>query len=174
MLEFRRVRLLTFMLLACLAGAQQLPKLSKVYPGPEQPIPFHHVKHSAQGIACETCHTTPDPGVFAEIVGTETCMGCHSAIIQKLADFHKRGEEVPWEPIYMLAEYVYFSHREHVAAGASCADCHGDVASAEVLAKTRDISMAACMDCHRAKEAPVGCGFCHEPRGSAAPPSTLQ
>jgi hypothetical protein len=174
------VRPLPLLFVAALAAAQQLPPLPKVYPGPEQPIPFHHVKHSAQGIACEHCHTTPDPGVFAEIAGTETCMGCHSAIktdspaIQKLADFHKRGAEVPWEPVYMLAEYVYFSHREHTAAGASCKDCHGDVAAAQVLAKERDISMAACMDCHRAKEAPVGCGFCHEPRGTAAPRTTLQ
>lgn len=174
------MRFLTLLLLAGLAAAQQLPKLTKVYPGPEQPIPFHHVKHSAQGIACEKCHTTPDPGVFAEIVGTEVCMGCHTAVktdspaIQKLAGYHQRGEAVPWEPVYLVPEYVYFSHREHAAAGAGCADCHGDVASAEVLAKTRDISMAACMDCHRAKEAPVGCGFCHETRGSASPPTTLQ
>ncbi|MEZ5363304.1 MAG: cytochrome c3 family protein [Bryobacterales bacterium] len=166
--------------LATLATAQQLPKLQRMRPGPEQPIPFHHVKHSAQGLACQMCHPTPEPGVFADIVGTETCMGCHSSIktdspaIQKLADYHKRGEPVPWEPIYMVPEYVYFSHDEHAAAGASCADCHGDVGSAEVLAKERDISMAACMDCHRAKGASVGCGFCHDPRGTATPPTTLQ
>ena len=102
-------------------------------------------------------------------------MGCHVSVktdspaIAKLADFHRRGEAVPWEPVYIVPDYVFFSHREHERAGAACADCHGDVASRDVLAKERDISMAACMDCHRAKGAPLECDFCHEPRGSGVP-----
>jgi hypothetical protein len=175
MLESRRVRLFPLLFAVAFAAAQQLPPLPKVYPGPEQPIPFHHSKHSAQGIACQDCHPAPDPGDFAEIVGTSKCMSCHVSVktdspaIQKLADFHKRGQPIPWEPVYLTADYVFFSHRAHAAAGASCSDCHGDVASAEVLAKQRDISMAACMDCHRAKGASLACDFCHEPRGAALP-----
>jgi ferredoxin len=70
----------------------------------------------------------------------------------------------------MVADYVFFSHREHAAAGAACADCHGDVAAAAMpLPKERDISMAACMDCHRAKGASLACDFCHAPRGTGIP-----
>ena len=175
MLKSRRVRLPFLILLAGLAAAQQLPKLPKVYPGPEQPIPFPHSRHAAQGLKCRQCHPAPDPGDFAEIAETETCMGCHATTktdsphIQKLADFHKSGEPVPWEPVYMVADYVFFSHREHAAAGASCEDCHGDVAATDVVAKERDISMAACMDCHRASGASLECDFCHEPRGTGIP-----
>ena len=176
MLKSRRVRLPPLLLLACLASAQQLPKLAKVYPGPEQPIPFAHDRHAAQGLKCQECHPTPDPGDFAEIVGTAKCMGCHASLrtdsphIRKLAGFDERGEAVPWEPVYMVADYVFFSHREHAAAGAGCLDCHGDVASMAVLEKERDISMAACMDCHRATNASLECDFCHEPRGTGALP----
>jgi hypothetical protein len=115
----------------------------------------------------------PDPGVFADIAGTDTCMGCHSAVktdspaIQKLTAHHQSGRRINWEPVYLVADYVFFSHREHVEkAGASCSDCHGDVAQMDVVAKERDISMAACMSCHRAKNASLECDFCHESRGS--------
>jgi hypothetical protein len=167
------VRLFPLLLAAMLAQAQQLPPLPKVYPGPEQPIPFHHSSHAA--VACQDCHPTPDPGDFAEIVATSKCMSCHASVkpdspaIQKLATFHKKGQPIPWEPVYLTADYVFFSHRAHAAAGAGCADCHGDVAAAQVLAKERDISMAACMDCHRSKGASLACDFCHEPRGAAIP-----
>ncbi len=169
------MRWLPLILLAALASAQQLPKLPKVYPGPEQPIPFPHPRHAAQGVACQKCHPTPDPGDFAEIVGTETCMECHISIkidspaIRKLVALHSRAEPVPWEPVYLVADYVYFSHREHAAAGASCTDCHGDVAAMDVVAKERDISMAACMGCHRATRASLECDYCHEPRGTGIP-----
>ncbi len=151
-------------------GAQQLPRLEKVYPGPKQPLPFSHRAHAARGVTCKTCHPIPDPGDFAEIIGAKLCAGCHQAsgasgpAITKLS---ASGASVSWAPVYVVPDYVFFSHREHVdKVGASCADCHGDVASAELLGKERDISMAACMACHRAKNASNECDFCHEPRGA--------
>jgi hypothetical protein len=38
------------------------------------------------------------------------------------------------------------------------------VAEREVMRKERDITMGACMDCHRARQASNQCNFCHEPR----------
>ncbi len=112
-----------------------------------------------------------DPGDFAEIVGTDVCMTCHiaiktdSAAIQKLASFHKNGEEIPWEPVYRLADYMYFSHAVHTKqVKAQCEACHGPVGERSTLARERDISMAACMDCHRAKNASIACDYCHETR----------
>ena len=114
---------------------------------------------------------TPAPGDFAEIVGTEKCMACHIAIktgsplIQKLARFHKAGGEVPWEPVYLIADYVFFNHGVHTEkVGAKCQDCHGPVEERDVLGKERDISMAACMDCHRARGGSLECNYCHDPR----------
>lgn len=154
-----------------LAFSQGLPPLKHVAPPPEQPIPFSHRKHVSQGLKCLECHAVPAPGDFAEIASTEKCMACHATIktdspaIQKLAAFHKRGEQPPWEPVYLIPDYVFFSHKEHLSrAAAECADCHGPVGERDVLAKERDISMAACMDCHRAKTASLACNYCHEPR----------
>jgi len=153
------------------ALAQQLPILKRLPDPPEQPIPFSHRLHVSNGLKCAECHPAPDPGDFAEIVGTEKCMACHIAIktgsplIQKLARFHKEDGEVPWEPVYLVADYVFFNHRVHTEkAGAKCQDCHGPVEERDVLGKERDISMAACMSCHRAKGGSLECNYCHEPR----------
>jgi hypothetical protein len=112
----------------------------------------------------------PDTGEFATIPETKKCMTCHVAVkkesphIQKLAEFHSSGKEVPWKRVYKIPDYVYFSHKIHVEKGASCDTCHGPVAEREVLRKERDITMGACMDCHRARQASNQCNFCHEQR----------
>jgi hypothetical protein len=151
----------TLALLAFSGLAQQLPPLKNPAPPPEQPLPFSHRTHIGKGLECQQCHPMSDPGDFAEIVGTEVCMICHTAIktdspaIQKLTSFHKSGEEIPWQPVYRLADYMYFSHAVHTKqVKAKCEDCHGPVGEREALAKEKDISMAACL----------ACDYCHEPR----------
>ena len=153
------------------AVAQSLPPLKRIPPVPEQPIPFSHRTHVSKGLECKQCHPIPEPGDFAEIVATEKCMSCHTSIkadapaIQKLAAYHQKGEEVPWEPVYLIPDYVFFNHSVHInKAGAECQSCHGPVGEREVLAKERDISMAACMDCHRATGGSLDCAYCHDPR----------
>ncbi len=157
--------------IAVIAAAQQLPPMKRVPPAPKQPIPFSHKRHASNGIECRQCHPMPAPGDFAEIAGAEVCMSCHTAIktdspaIRKLAALHKQGEEILWEPVYLIPDYVFFSHATHVSkAKATCGACHGPVAERDVLAKERDISMAACMDCHRATGGSLDCAYCHEPR----------
>ena len=156
---------------AAICAAQGLPPMKHVSPAPQQPIPFSHRTHVSNGLTCKQCHPMPEPGDFAEIVGTEQCMACHTAIktesdaIQKLAAYHKKGEDVPWEPVYLVADYVFFNHSVHIGkAGAKCESCHGRVGARDALAKERDISMAACMDCHRAAGGSLDCAYCHDPR----------
>jgi hypothetical protein len=44
-------------------------------------------------------------------------MACHveikkdSEAIQKLADYHKKQEAIPWKRVYRVPEYVVFSHK---------------------------------------------------------------
>jgi hypothetical protein len=164
-----RVALLA--VVASFVFAQELPQLKTPAPAPEQPLPFSHSKHISNGLECRQCHPMKDPGDFAEIVGTEVCMTCHVAIktdsphIQKLTSYHKSGEAIPWQPVYRLPDYLFFSHSVHTKqVGAKCEACHGPVGERQVLARERDISMAACMECHRAKAASIACDFCHETR----------
>jgi hypothetical protein len=97
-------------------------------------------------------------------------MACHATVkkdsphIQKLAASAKEGNALEWVRVYQIPSYVFFSHRAHVEAGAKCETCHGPVAERDVITKEVDISMGACMDCHRKTKASNDCRFCHDER----------
>jgi Cytochrome c7 and related cytochrome c len=138
-------------------------------PAPEQPIPYSHKVHLAQGLQCVMCHETVETDDQATLPPTATCMGCHinvktdSPNIQKLKGFDDKNETVPWRRVYRVPSFVYFSHMEHVTtAKVTCDVCHGNVAQMDVMQKVKDISMAACIECHKSKSARVNCDTCHE------------
>ena len=113
----------------------------------------------------------PDPGDQVTVPGTAKCMACHTTIrkdspaIQKLADYHKKGEPIPWKRVYHLPDYVFFSHQVHLTkAKATCETCHGPVRDRDLIQKEKDLSMAACSECHKASGASVECNYCHDPR----------
>jgi len=160
-----------FWLLLALAGALQTPQPKYLPPPPVQPIPFSHRQHLTQGLDCINCHELPEPGDFAGLPSTTRCMSCHleikkeSPFIQRLAEWHKEGKPVPWKRVYRIPDYVFFSHKEHLGkGGAVCQDCHGPVRERDILRKEKETSMAACMDCHRARNASLACDYCHEKR----------
>lgn len=133
-----------------------------------QPIPYSHKLHIGLGLQCKNCHTNPEPGELMGIPAATVCMGCHQSIktdsphIQKLAGFAQQKRNVPWNRVYQIPSYVYFSHKVHTDAGNTCEDCHGPVKEREALWKEKDISMGACMSCHMAKNALNDCNTCHE------------
>lgn len=137
----------------------------------EQPLPYSHKMHvGSLGLKCLDCHKIEDPGYAAGYPQEATCMACHAAIkadsphIQKLAEFEKSKIRVPWNKIYRVPNYVYFSHdAHHKAAEIECAECHGDVAQREVLFKEKSIAMTTCMDCHAQRQVSNDCAFCHDP-----------
>jgi hypothetical protein len=155
-------------------AAQQEPALPaageyKPPPAPEQPVPYSHKVHLAQGLTCVTCHESAESGDHATLPPTATCMGCHTNVksdsppIQKVKEFDDKNETIPWRRVYRLPTFVYFSHKQHVSdAKVTCDVCHGNVAQMDVMQKVKDISMAACIDCHKAHAAPVACDTCHE------------
>ena len=164
------MRFLAFLFAASVLFGQ-LPEPKFPRPAPEQPIPFSHKLHAAKSVACVTCHTMPPPGDFARLPKTEVCMGCHSTIkkdsvaIQKVAAFHSQQKRIPWAPVYRIPDWVSFNHVKHNAVeGVTCATCHGPVAERDTLHREKDISMQACMDCHRVKNASNDCQTCHDPR----------
>ena len=138
--------------------------------GPVQPIAFSHRQHAGVlQLACTFCHVNPDPGELMTFPATSTCMTCHAGIkadspsIQALAGHDASKTAVPWVRVYQIASYVNFSHRAHVAAGASCADCHGQVPTRDRMFREGNITMGACMECHRQKSASLDCNYCHVP-----------
>jgi hypothetical protein len=138
-------------------------------PAPEQPLPYSHKIHLAQGLKCVMCHETVETDDHATLPPTATCMGCHANVktdsphIQKLKDADDKGETIAWRRVYRLPSFVYFSHKQHVTdAKVACETCHGNVPQMDVMQKVKDISMAACIECHKANSARVNCDTCHE------------
>lgn len=136
----------------------------------EQPLPYSHKTHVALGIQCRDCHAIADPGFAAGYPAEATCMACHASIkadsphIQLLAKLNAEGTAVPWNRIYRVPDFVWFSHASHVEdAGVECETCHGPVAQREVLFQEKPTTMAACMECHARNNAPNDCDLCHDP-----------
>jgi hypothetical protein len=149
----------------------QVPEPKYQRPAPDQPLPFSHRKHAGElKVACAECHPIPGNGDFATLPATTKCMTCHAApsdstALAKLRAYHADGKKIPWAPVYRIPEYVSFNHRKHVAVnGVTCATCHGPVAERDVLRREKDITMAACMECHRTKAASNDCTLCHDQR----------
>ena len=135
---------------------------------PQQPIPYSHKKHLSFGLKCQQCHPNPEPGDRMTLPATATCMACHATIakdkpsIQKLAEFAKSGQAIPWVRIYVVSSWVYWNHRSHLEAKMACEMCHGQVAELEVMTKVSNVTtMAGCIDCHRKNDASTGCRYCH-------------
>lgn len=128
---------------------------------PEQPIPFSHQKHAGDyRIPCLYCHSTAERSRHASVPGAGLCMNCHRVVktespwIQKIAQAARDNRPLEWIRIHELPDYVYFSHKRHLAQGLVCQDCHGPVESLSRLSQNQDLTMGWCMDCHRGKTTP--------------------
>lgn len=139
--------------------------------GVRQPIRFSHKKHTAQGIGCEVCHTFAQEQSFAAIPTRETCLMCHGSPItkspeeEKIREYAKRGEDIPWKRIYWIPSHVYFSHRRHVTMGQiECKACHGAMGEAASPPRypLKDLKMNDCLGCHRQRKVAAECLACHK------------
>lgn len=166
-----RVFLLGLAAILAVTAWAQLPNAKIKRDPPFQPIPFSHKTHVSLKLKCAECHPVPDPGDFATLPKTATCMACHRTIktdsphIQKLAALHNEGKRVSWTPVYRVPDWVSFSHKKHInVPGVTCEGCHGPVGERVELWREKDLSMDACMECHRVKGASNQCLLCHDQR----------
>jgi quinoprotein glucose dehydrogenase len=115
-----------------------------------QPIAFSH--HMHRDLKCADCHAGAVAQAHAGLPTIAKCAACH----------RQMTKPVEWVRVYKVPDFVNFSHARHAKAGVDCAFCHGPVATRDVLAKEASTSMETCMNCHRARSAPVACDTCHE------------
>jgi len=142
-----------------------------IRPAVQQPIPFPHQTHITKAMlkCTDYCHESVTKGPIAGLPSVKTCMICHDAIatdkplIQKVADYQKRGVDIPWQRVYGFTHeaHVRFNHAPHVRAKVDCATCHGNVGQGTVATRAVDHSMGFCVDCHRSKQASNDCLTCH-------------
>jgi len=131
---------------------------------PEQPLPYSHLLHAGDlKIQCLYCHTEADRGQHATVPPLSTCMNCHEQVQTKdaagnlksglaiLLDHWKRAEPIRWNKVNDLADFVYFDHSRHIAAGLTCQECHGPVETMEHMRRQNSLKMSWCLECHRQK-----------------------
>jgi glucose dehydrogenase len=151
------------------AGPGSLPStLAPPRATPLQPVPFSHRVHANAGMKCDRCHRPSEDGAQLSNPSLTQCVACHgpgkgtSPEIQKLAELAAGGQTVSWVRVYQLPSFVSFSHKLHIGARIDCEVCHGAVATQDVLRQEKDISMAACTNCHKLRNASTSCGVCHD------------
>jgi hypothetical protein len=134
----------------------------------KQPIAFNHKLHAEAGLQCALCHSKAESKDQAGIPNAKDCLACHrkfqaaGATLQTLAEYEKAEREIAWVRIYKLPSFVFFSHQAHLKAKANCATCHGEVQARAALWQEKEITMAACMNCHQERKASTDCNLCHE------------
>lgn len=137
---------------------------------PVQPLPFHHATHTDThkgAMPCVACHRGAESAKGAGMPADSTCLQCHRHILPtdaRLAPLHAAanphapaytGEPLRWVRKAALPAYVHFHHGQHTRAGVTCADCH-PAPDAQI-----PHSMSSCLDCHRRKNIPTNCSYCH-------------
>lgn len=144
--------------------------LSSFVGGVTQPIQFNHAVHKKQGIDCFTCHVSAKSAPWASLPGVDVCMMCHEEALtqseeeEKIREYAKSGNEIPWERLFEVPAHVYFSHQRHVSFGKlECSSCHADMG--EQVRPPRKapqkITMEGCMDCHEEYQVLADCTTCH-------------
>jgi hypothetical protein len=157
---------------ASLALRAQAPSSAQPEPpAPVQPLPYSHKTHLALGLTCKVCHVNPEAGKLMTYPAATACMTCHATVaadrpaIQKLAAAAASGAAIPWVRVYQVPDYVYWKHGPHLEADVPCEECHGPVATRDVIARETNVTtMAGCLACHNKRQVFTDCGDCHAPR----------
>src|SRR2546422_10800416 len=124
---------------------------------PIQPVPFPHSTHVDQlGIDCRYCHSAVERSWYSNVPSANTCMNCHNQVLKddpRLAlvrESAATGKPIPWVQVHKVPDFVYFNHSVHVNRGISCVHCHGNINKADEVRREKTLSMAFCLECHRA------------------------
>jgi hypothetical protein len=114
---------------------------------------FSHLTHARLRQRCTNCH--PAAGDRAGFPSLEACRVCHTKFTEAQATF-------PTQRIFHLPDFVYFSHKQHVEAGAECGKCHSNINASHTVRQEPMPTMKFCMDCHSETNAPIKCFTCHD------------
>lgn len=153
---------------------QSVRHFFNIRPTPVQPIEYTHTVHvNKVKMECVNCHVGVDKGPQASIPGVKKCWECHEYVpgespaaqaeIKKIADYQKKGEDIPWQRVYGWPEesHVRFNHSPHIAKKVECAACHGDVPQMTVARNVVNHTMGFCVKCHEQRKVSNDCMTCH-------------
>ncbi len=138
-----------------------------------QPMDFSHKLHVDAKVECTTCHEKAGDAPAATLPPLRVCAKCHKELQgkdakreQPIIDAVLAKKEVAWVQVNREPGHVYFSHRPHVGfAELECETCHGDMKSLDhplAQPNVEQLTMRACINCHREKGAALDCLTCHK------------
>jgi len=107
-------------------------------------VQFNHALHAPLKLKCVSCHPTAETAERAGFPEASKCRVCHAAM-------DLPSKITPEKPVFVLPDFVVFSHARHKTA---CETCHGEHPLA--------MKMKACVDCHKSNKAVVTCTACHD------------
>ena len=126
---------------------------------PKQPITFSHAVHAGKlQIDCRYCHSTVETAAFAALPPTQLCLNCHASIksdspmLQPVRASFETGKPIAWIKVHDVPDFVYFNHSAHINKGVGCQSCHGRIDQMDEVLQAKALSMAWCLECHRAPE----------------------
>lgn len=157
-----------------------MPPAARIGFAPEQPIHYSHKLHAGDyNIDCQYCHTGVTTGKKAGVPPVSVCMNCHGSVgfeseeLNNLRDnYYYENKSPEWIRVHNMPDHVRFSHAPHINRLSKkgeptkevCKQCHGDVASMEVVEQVESLNMGFCVDCHEQNEelgAKINCSTCH-------------
>ncbi|MGH7905357.1 MAG: cytochrome c3 family protein [Candidatus Binataceae bacterium] len=153
---------------AAIAVFSQRPWQARTYV--VQPIPFSHRVHAGEHhIPCLYCHAYARRSDFAGVPPIQRCVGCHGSLnwrevkpVRKPWTDHANAPyEVRWHRVYVLPNFVRFSHRIHIHAHIRCQKCHGAVQTMDRIKPKTDLNMGFCIGCHYRMHVTRDCFVCH-------------
>lgn len=126
---------------------------------PQQPVPFSHAVHAGKlQMDCRYCHSSVENAAFAAVPPTQVCLNCHAAIksdspkLELVRKSFEQAEPISWIKVHSVPDFVYFNHSAHINQGVACESCHGRIDQMEEVYQEKSLSMAWCLECHRAPE----------------------
>lgn len=150
---------------------------SPVYPEQDIPLRFNHGQHMALGLACARCHTKVGESTKTADFNFPTgavCDSCHGPQHPRPASEPSRCEQCHTRVVdgkvtatlRAPRANLSFSHKQHLAQGATCQSCHGDMSKVRMATVMQLPSEASCLTCHDGRKATSRCASCHPSDGS--------
>ncbi len=154
------------------SSAQERPS-RVIYPPQSLPLAFSHAVHSSAGVSCEGCHQAiygSASSLDNNLPRESDCTACHEIDRAKARETSDLSSCVRCHPgaasgqvqrVHLPIPNLKFSHKAHLARGASCDTCHGDIRKVDVASAKHLPTMRTCLQCHDGKVASGACTTCH-------------